>query len=277
VLVQNVFRKSIAFIGIDTVEGFSPRGTGFIASLPGTQRYLVTARHVVAGIAEAGQQIRIRFSQEAGGVGFATGPWDKWRFHPRSNEEAVDIAVLPISIRRSETIYAHVPLPGAELTTELSKELQVGVGDEVFVVGLFTSHYGQTKNVPIVRIGNIALMPEEPVKTKKQGYIEAYLIEARSIAGLSGSPVFIHFPPYRHVKNALIKASVSIPMLLGVMHGHFDTDPSALDVVIEDRASRIGVHTGIGVVTPVSKVLETLAALDLAADANIAVELDAAA
>jgi hypothetical protein len=50
-------------------------------------------------------------------------------------------------------------------------------------VGLFSEHQGAERNIPIVRVGNIAAMPEEPVLTTSWGAIDAYLIEARSIGG----------------------------------------------------------------------------------------------
>jgi hypothetical protein len=51
--------------------------------------------------------------------------------------------------------------------------------------------HGRQRNIPIVRIGNVASMPHEPVATKNRGAIEAYLVEARSVGGLSGSPVLV--------------------------------------------------------------------------------------
>jgi hypothetical protein len=50
-------------------------------------------------------------------------------------------------------------------------------------------HTGDLKNVPIVRVGNLASYPSEQIQTRAFGRMEAYLIEARSIGGLSGSPV----------------------------------------------------------------------------------------
>ncbi len=38
-------------------------------------------------------------------------------------------------------------------------------------------------------MGNIAMMPDEPVRTSI-GMMESYLIEVRSIGGLSGAPRF---------------------------------------------------------------------------------------
>jgi hypothetical protein len=65
---------------------------------------------------------------------------------------------------------------------------QIGIGNEVAFAGLFVNHHGKKRNEPIVRFGNICGIPSEPVSTKA-GDIEAYLVESRSVGGLSGSPV----------------------------------------------------------------------------------------
>jgi len=44
----------------------------------------------------------------------------------------------------------------------------LGLGDETFSIGLFRSHYGQERNIPIIGIGDIAAMPEEPIKTRHE-------------------------------------------------------------------------------------------------------------
>ncbi len=67
----------------------------------------------------------------------------------------------------------------------------LGVGDEVFLTGLFTKVKETTRNIPIVRIGTLAMMPGERIPFKDGRLIDAYLVESRSIGGLSGSPVFI--------------------------------------------------------------------------------------
>jgi hypothetical protein len=52
--------------------------------------------------------------------------------------------------------------------------------------------------------------------------------------------------------------------LLGLMHGHFDVENLTEDVVVDDGGdgSR-GIHTGIGVVIPVEKLIETLSLPEL--------------
>ena len=72
------------------------------------------------------------------------------------------------------------------------RSLNVGIGDELITVGLFTQRHGAQKKIPIVRSGIIAAMPDEPFEDQNTGKpYHAYLVEARSIGGLSGSPVFV--------------------------------------------------------------------------------------
>ena len=58
----------------------------------------------------------------------------------------------------------------------------IGPGEDVFVVGLFRRHTGRAQNIPIIRVGNLVAMPEEPVQTAT-GLQEAYLVELHSIGG----------------------------------------------------------------------------------------------
>ena len=54
-------------------------------------------------------------------------------------------------------------------------DLNMGVGDEVFMLGRFISHSGIQKNQPLARFGNIALMPDERILDGRKLRIEAYL------------------------------------------------------------------------------------------------------
>ena len=269
VLVQNIYRKSVVFIGRGTDEDFIPLGTGFIVSVVRAGYrffYLTTARHVVGGISAGRngltEKISIRLNKEGGGTECLEFSHADWKIHPQDHIEASDTMVLPAAwLDRKKYVFAHIPLDDVALTDARREELSVGVGDEVFAVGLFTKHQGKSKNVPVVRIGNIALMPEEQVKTKV-GYISAYLVEAHSIGGLSGSPVFIHFSPFRKAGGKIMPLSVEGALLLGLMHGHFDIDE--VDSVVEDRSDggKLGIHTGMGVVIPVTRLLELIESLD---------------
>jgi len=155
------------------------------------------------------------------------------------------------------------PMTGAA-TSEVRAKEEIGLGDEVFLTGLFERHYGTTRNIPILRTGAIAAMPEEPIywtRTTVEGdravSMDAYLIEARSIGGLSGSPVFVYVGSTRRTGSGAVAIRAGRTYyLLGLMHGHWDAPPDALSDSDEMRAE--AVNMGIGIVVPVEAIMETL-------------------
>ena len=98
-------------------------------------------------------------------------------------------------------------------------------------------------------------MPEEPVATEF-GPMEAFLIEARSIGGLSGSPCFVSLGQFRLIGRELEQIPQLAIFFLGMVHGHWDAGhgdvvPSAVD---EDET----INKGIAIVIPASHILETI-------------------
>lgn len=181
-----------------------------------------------------------------------------WHEHP--SDSSVDISVCKFSLTGERFDYLKL-LETMVATDEIIKKESIGLGDEVFVTGLFVSHFGKFRNTPIVRVGNIASMPDEKVDTKDFGSIEAYLIEVRSIGGLSGSPVFVHLGLVRHI-DGQVKFAQKVPVggifyLLGVMHGHWDRDENTIDGLAQDIDGG-WVNMGIGIVVPATKILEIL-------------------
>ena len=183
----------------------------------------------------------------------------KWWTHPKHEENPTDVAVIPVGFKETED-WSFVPLNGKQAmigTTDVLEERHLGLGDEVFITGLFKSHAGVERNSPIIRIGNVSLM-KELIQTTHYGLTEAYLIEARSVGGLSGSPVFIHMPPIQQINGEITPGSGPLFYLLGLMHGHFDIPRLNEDVVREAPENTDQINTGIGIVIPVEKILETI-------------------
>jgi hypothetical protein len=122
--------------------------------------------------------------------------------------------------------------------------------------------------------GNLAGMPEELLRTK-YGDMSAYLVEMRSIGGLSGSPVFLNksqeplppgfMPDLRFQRDPEQVVWSQLP-LLGLVHGHFDVQNLNEDSVVDDDATRGAINAGIGVVIPVQKIVETLYQPELVAE-----------
>jgi hypothetical protein len=138
-------------------------GTTFIVGCPGKYGnvyfHAVTAKHVVRWI--DGQTFLIGLNFKDGKAGWFQSSM-KWWYHP--TDEHVDVAVTVFTpTDRFDIEY----IPQAVFATdEAISHYQIGIGDELSVVGLFTRFYGRTKHIPIVRTGNIAMMPTEKLPQK---------------------------------------------------------------------------------------------------------------
>ena len=216
--------------------------------------YLVTARHCAKdpdlGIAD---EMHVRLNTKTGGsVRIPVSPGDWW-LHPTA-----DVAVMPF-VPDEGTF--HLKMWGIQgcATNKWMKELAIGPGDDVFITGLLIHHPGTTRNMPIVRLGSIAGLPEEPIRLSTGDDVVA-LLEVRSIGGLSGSPVFVHLPFWRDTERGSIfvagdskAGSGGEYRLLGVMHGFFPVGANDPDNV---SAGNEDLNTGIAVVALADRILD---------------------
>ncbi len=190
----------------------------------------------------------------------------KWFY---ADNAAVDVAVMPTPLfllPGVEFDLYHSPIENLA-TDEVIRKESIGIRDDVFAIGLFNQHWGHDRNIPIMRTGIIASMPQEPVQTEF-GERNAYLIEMRSIGGLSGSPVYVHLDFWRHhpvepppVVNGEYRVRWHMYMF-GVISGHWDLErqDSAQDFIVpaneEEEIDRL--NTGIAIVTPIQEVLNII-------------------
>ena len=108
--------------------------------------FLVTAQHVIDRIAEHGGRGVVRLSTRAGvsGTTLMQVAFTLYLNHP--HEEAVDIVVAPVTI--PPDLEYQTILTKTFATQEVITEYAIGVGEEVFVSGLFWNHYGKERNLP---------------------------------------------------------------------------------------------------------------------------------
>ena len=261
--VPERMKRCAIFLGNKEDGHFRPRATAFAVSVTEEEiefRYMVTAEHNIVGFMQKNWELWVRTNLTTGGAREEKLALDGWWFHPDNEAAPTDVAVSPVT-RRGDDELMTLALNGPQDIAgrfEVLQSRDIGIGDEVSITGLFRSHYGRERNVPIIRIGNIAMMRGEPVYTDYCGLTDAYLIEARSISGLSGSPVFVNVSPVA-IRPQLQFATGQRFLLLGLMHGHFDIKNLNEDVVLDDeRDGTTGINTGIGVVIPVEKIIETV-------------------
>jgi hypothetical protein len=244
-----------------------PAGTAFFGGYPIPEHptraitTLLTAQHVIAHIRIHSDDgvVLLRVNTTAGGVEWYETSEGDW-FHDGSS---TDCAVLLFRPSLESSDWAGWSL-GSVATDEVIERERIGVGDEVFVVGLFRHHIGRDRNEPIVRVGNIAAIPTDPIRLTHFGNMRAILIEARSIGGLSGSPVFIHMGFARWREGQVMTAGTDSPFfLLGLMHGHWEAleaDVDSIDASDESESYERGerLNTGIGVVVPANEIMAML-------------------
>lgn len=169
------------------------------------------------------------------------------------NDPTVDIAISSFQLNDEDDLIMY-PVLANFSNNDLIKG-DWGIGDEIYIVGLFTFHAGENRNIPIVRVVNIASTIEEKIQTK-YGPMNAYLIEARSIGGLSGSPVFINNGALKFRDGKLKYKDDGVQLrLIGMIHGHFDIESGKIDSILEDINNKQNVNTGIGIVTLGEKLI----------------------
>ena len=261
------FKQSVAFFGTRKNDGtFRANATGFFVSVEPDYVYLVTARHVVEHFHEDMYIMRTNpkpYVRSLEGYTHRDMDMNKIkRWYTHDNDGTVDIAVASLAslsprllaqrtipenmffLHKNQfitytpeeaQIALHNALTQQPDSTPPEKPPIINIGDETYTVGLYSLVPGRDDNVPVIRIGNIAMMPGEPILCADDIERELYLIEMRSIAGLSGSPVFALSP----VTNSYF--------LIGMIHGHHTI-----------KESETTLHTGMALVTPIKRLLEIL-------------------
>lgn len=266
-IVNDEVRKCVVFVGLRKANGeFRLAGTAFFLDKPveGQENALhvwaITARHVIDKIRETGvAESYLRLNNNNGQTEWVAVPLNEWHTHP--TDKSIDVAVLKFQLLESSD---HKVIPYSMCgTDDKLKEKAVGLGDEVFVTGLFIHHHGSKKNIPIVRVGNVACLSEERVVTEQFGEIDAYLIEARSIGGLSGSPVFVNLGHTRTIGGTTYMGAGGQILLLGLIHGHYDVKAEDIDM-IEDTSKNQhdSINTGIAIVVPFNNIDSTISACE---------------
>jgi hypothetical protein len=262
--IDDKILKTTVFVGVESGGKFVPLGTGFFAAIvyrDAVCTYLVTAQHVFDAV--AGDYVSVRLNRKGGDS--ETVRVSKLNAWPHERPEN-DIVAIPMGI--SPDVYDQFIVDVSRSELDSARVLmQPSLGDEVVAVGLYTSHYGRVRNAPVVRVGHIAAMPDEPVKTSA-GYVASYLVEIRSIAGLSGSPVYLNPPDVRVHKGKMQHRTESMHVPVGVLVGYHVVESKEDQIAVpqfqgdDARASSAlsqdERNTGFTVVIPIERVTEVL-------------------
>jgi hypothetical protein len=270
--------NSIYFYGSeeDAKAGSNNGGCGFFVHTPSIHQgivhiYAITNKHVL----DEGCNV-LRLNTTDGKTEIIATERDAWIDHP----ERYDVSIYSIDINNIKVNPSSINTD-LFLTREIIDDFLIGPGDETFMVGRLITRWGQQRNRPVVRFGNISMMadPDEPVVGHDNVAQECFFVESRSISGFSGSPVFVSttqlYTADKHVPKAIKPASrpedegmglkfnhvfsqgTYGPWFLGINCGHL---PLWNSVFEKDKVSpteyRVEQATGIACVLPAWHILD---------------------
>lgn len=194
-------------------------GSGFLigrktADGEGYIPYLVSNRHVVW----EGECTHIRFKRRDGVPGVISIRQEDWFVHP----ERYDVAVTCLAglLDRAVHVYGFVAEEDF-LTQEAISQYDIGVGDDVFMIGRFLNHQGGEQIRPAVRFGSISMMLEAISAGHGFPPAKSFAVEMRSRTGFSGSPVHVYRTPYNILESEHNK---QFHLLLGINFGYVNDE-----------------------------------------------------
>lgn len=256
-------QQCVVFLGANLANGeHEIKGTGFWVSHPSaiegrSWTYLVTAKHILSGLRKlCCETIGVRMNLVNGAAAWIELPIQGdqgWFEHP--DDPTCDISVY---WQRPEPEWDYRTFPVDRFVdAAYIRRNGFGPGDEVFSIGLFSRHPGNHRNLPIVRTGTVAAMETDDLPLGEHGELmRGYLIESRSIGGLSGSPVFTNLGILRMKNGALTNVEDDPHHLLGITWGHFNVESRGNPEGGAEQRERI--NSGIAIVTPASRIIEVL-------------------
>ena len=235
------------------MQGGPQGGTGFLYGIPVNKeanRYhviVVTCRHLLTM-----KEVYLRINSSDGEYKIFKTISHDWTIDPTE-----DLAICALDLDETLRI-GYVRQFHDTVTKDSHAGMDIGPGDDVFIIGKFSKHSGLQQNTPVVRFGNLAMMPFEPIYNESIGLeTYCYLVDLRIQEGFSGSPVFVQYQ-FRFSKgkgNMLASGPWSGEHLLGISWGGFTTRES---INYENSASLPGygvrIHDGMACVIPVERI-----------------------
>ncbi|MGB8508838.1 MAG: serine protease [Pyrinomonadaceae bacterium] len=232
--------------------------------------YAVTNAHVIK---EAKSPV-VRVNNRDGSTIIKAFTVADWKTHKNS-----DLAMVCFESMISDSTPLYRAIKSDMLITkEMVELLNIGLGDDVYMVGRFVHHAGKKQNMPSARSGIVSMMPntDEPIRmTKKDSEPEAFLIEMRSLSGFSGSPVIFSIPPehgeLRIERGGKIeRGDIELgAWLLGIDRGNFCFREKVREQVPDGRLKNsdtlfVDTHSGHSVVIPAWRLTEMINREDFA-------------
>jgi hypothetical protein len=220
--IRDQFLNSVLYLYSseeDARRGTKRGGTGFLYGIPNLSRsdsywvFVVTCRHLIEK-----EFLYLRINTiDSGYKIFETKETD-WFPDPT---EDLAIYLLPFD---SDLNVSYIIDGKDTVDQDLISRINIGPGDDVYIVGRFIQHDGIQQNTPVVRFGNLAMLPSEPVYNDEiKLETLCYLVDVRLREGFSGSPVFVQCFNRFSREGSESSGPWNVEKLLGICWGGFKT------------------------------------------------------
>lgn len=171
----------------DASQGANWGGSGFLVGISSvvnpsrTHLYAVSNDHVIHSCPV------IRLIKVNGDPYILPGTDRDWESHSGGD----DIAIRSLGAVGGGQYWS---IGAEQILTQAEMDQQtIGPGDDCFMVGRYINRELEQFDRPVARFGNIAMMPERVYQEQRSFDQESYLVDMRSQAGFSGSPVVVYF------------------------------------------------------------------------------------
>jgi trypsin-like peptidase len=239
-------------------------GTGFLVSVPDNRlapsqafQYLVTNRHVAEPGIEDGQPCKLLGTVVLVNPRDKSSPASTFRVDPNTwifpTDDGVDLAAMPFGMTAKDLDFQVIPFSMFENANSAPPDNLIE-GDPVIFAGLFVQFAGVQRFEPIVREGKIAMIPDEKISGTLKKPAFAYLTEAHSYGGNSGSPMFVNFGGFR---NGSMFVGDRYKFLGVVAGGYHEGADFTLNVATTYRG-QAEANSGISVIVPADEVKSLL-------------------
>lgn len=206
----------------DAEKAINPIGTGFLIGVA-SKKQTIGSRFFASIFATTNQHVvRDRCAVRIEDVCAETKE-DDWIF----NSTGDDFAITPI---RLDHCYDTRFIPTTSFATEeFITENEIGVGDDVFMFGLYVDNQNYATGIPSARFGHISMMPHEQATAIVQNATgptaPSIILDMHSRSGFSGSPVFVYRTPGSNLDHAnsgnLMLNEGALFKFLGIHWGQF--------------------------------------------------------
>lgn len=117
---------------------------------------------------------------------------EEWIFDPNGHDLAIS-PPLPLSggVHKAEAI----SVSDLQCPPNVGSGRDVGVGDDIFMIGRFIDYVGAETNEPALRFGNISIFDAKIAVGPSNRRRRSIVLDMHSRTGFSGSPVFVYRTP----------------------------------------------------------------------------------